>query len=159
MLSHDLQLRVQKKKKMKKKKKIKKEKRQGRGRGRGWRRHGRGGGGRREEGRGDQGKRRQHNKKQLDQYKKKKNSRRFIASSAHFCTVLDKLFQSIVPRKFFKSWGMARTRNLSLKHPTGLNVSPKTKRYSLVMQPDHRTTKQGLKLANNSWLLKFKSSD
>jgi len=54
---------------------------------------------------------------------------------------------------------MARTRNLSLKHPTGLNVSPKTKRYSLVMQPDHRTTKQGLKLANNSWLLKFKSSD
>lgn len=53
------------------------------------------------------------------------HSRLFIASSAHFCTVFDKSDQSIVPRKFFSSSGIARGWNLSLKHPTGLNVIPK----------------------------------
>ena len=48
--------------------------------------------------------------------------RLFIASSAHFCTVLDKSDQSIVPRKFFSSSGMARGRGLSLKQPTGSNL-------------------------------------
>lgn len=48
--------------------------------------------------------------------------RLFIASSAHFCTVLDRLDQSIVPRKFFSSSGMARGWYLSLKQPTGSNL-------------------------------------
>ena len=51
--------------------------------------------------------------------------RLFIASSAHFCTVLDRSDQSIVPRKFFSSSGMARGWNLSLKQPTGSNLRSK----------------------------------